>query len=271
MKVILFISIFCVSIGAAFAADLKVGDKCVTSSGAAGTVGVKYTEKGEAVGLKCIENAAVKAHEPAVLTADKQARRADGIGDYQFPKSTCLTQCTKNGKVDEHCFRMCGKMGRPNEKPAASIGQGKAIDGKPFKFEILPSDKCVLQKLPEVDPQLKCIKLKSTAPVGPARWTSREWSRRRRGEGEPLRGQLPGGGMRGPLAVRHDDRPAAADLVQELLGERRLAPEQRQHRHDAAGAEDEARARTASSGGAARAGSGSRRGAQAACRPPRGC
>jgi len=167
MKVILFISIFCVSIGAAFAADLKVGDKCVTSSGAAGTVGVKYTEKGEAVGLKCIENAAVKAHEPAVLTADKQARRADGIGDYQFPKSTCLTQCTKNGKVDEHCFRMCGKMGRPNEKPAASIGQGKAIDGKPFKFEILPSDKCVLQKLPEVDPQLKCINLKSTAPVGP--------------------------------------------------------------------------------------------------------
>ncbi|MHB8912970.1 MAG: hypothetical protein ACYC42_10080, partial [Lysobacter sp.] len=47
------------------------------------------------------------------------------------------------------------------------IGQVEAIEGKPFKFEILPSDKCVLQKVPEVDTQLKCINLKSTVPVGP--------------------------------------------------------------------------------------------------------
>lgn len=163
MKVILFISIFSVSICAALAADLKVGDKCVTSSGAAGTVGVKYTEKGEAVGLKCNENVAVKTHGPAVLPANEGARRAGGIGDYEFPKSTCLTQCTKNGKVDEHCFRMCGKMGRPIEKPVTSTGRAQAKKGEPFKFEILPSDKCVLQKLPEVDTQLKCLNL-SVAP-----------------------------------------------------------------------------------------------------------
>lgn len=41
---------------------------------------------------------------------------------------------------------------------ATWIGQAGAEE-KPFKFEILPSEKCVLQRLPEVDPQLKCLKL----------------------------------------------------------------------------------------------------------------
>lgn len=74
MKVILFISIFCVSIGTVFAADYKVGDKCTMSSGAAGTVGIKYSEKGEKIGLKCIENAAPKIPRPPVLPADKKAQ-----------------------------------------------------------------------------------------------------------------------------------------------------------------------------------------------------
>lgn len=45
---------------------------------------------------------------------------------------------------------------------ATWLGQAGAEE-KPFKFEILPSDKCVLQKVDEVDTELKCLKL-SVAP-----------------------------------------------------------------------------------------------------------
>src|SRR6185503_17606680 len=46
-------------------------------------------------------------------------------------------------------------------------------------------------------------------------------------------------GMRRRLAIRHDDRAAPADFIEELLGERRLAAEQGQHGDDAAGPQDE--------------------------------
>src|SRR5439155_10113782 len=56
-------------------------------------------------------------------------------------------------------------------------------------------------------------------------------------EREPLRGQLAGAGVGGLLAVRHDDRAPAAHLAQELLGQRRLAAEQGEHRDDTPRAE----------------------------------
>src|SRR6266516_3185904 len=58
---------------------------------------------------------------------------------------------------------------------------------------------------------------------------------------QPLGRQLAGAGMRGAFAIGYDDCAAAADLTEKLLGQRRLAAEQRQHRHDAAGAQDEAK------------------------------
>src|SRR5947207_11526193 len=60
-------------------------------------------------------------------------------------------------------------------------------------------------------------------------------------EREMLRGELAGAGMRGAFAIGYDDCAAAADLTEKLLGQRRLAAEQRQYRHDAAGAQDEAK------------------------------
>ena len=75
MKFLLLIGSLLMSIGVASAADLKVGDKCTTSSNTAGTVVVKYTEKGEAVGLKCQENtAAIISRNPA-RSADTLAKR----------------------------------------------------------------------------------------------------------------------------------------------------------------------------------------------------
>src|SRR5437762_5473876 len=47
--------------------------------------------------------------------------------------------------------------------------------------------------------------------------------------------------MRGAFAIGYDDCAAAADLTEKLLGQRRLAAEQRQYGHDAAGAQDEAK------------------------------
>lgn len=47
----------------------------------------------------------------------------------------------------------------------AWIGQVEAAE-KPFKFEILPSEKCVLKKIELVDPELKCLNLKASIPVG---------------------------------------------------------------------------------------------------------
>lgn len=50
---------------------------------------------------------------------------------------------------------------------ASWIGQATAAEEKPFKFEILPSEKCVLQKIdPNPDPVLKCLNLKASIPVG---------------------------------------------------------------------------------------------------------
>lgn len=77
MKIILIISILCVSIGTVLAADLKVGDKCATSSGTAGTVGIKYSEKGEAVGLTCIGSAAKTISRTPILSTGRKARSQD--------------------------------------------------------------------------------------------------------------------------------------------------------------------------------------------------
>lgn len=59
--------------GTAFAADLKVGDKCKTSKGTDGTVKTKYSEKGEAVGLTCVENTKAISQKP-ILSADKKTQ-----------------------------------------------------------------------------------------------------------------------------------------------------------------------------------------------------
>src|SRR5437773_9919528 len=56
-----------------------------------------------------------------------------------------------------------------------------------------------------------------------------------------LRGELAGAGMRGAFAIGYDDCAAAADLTEKLLGQPRLAAEERQYRHDAAGAQAEAK------------------------------
>src|SRR5881396_934290 len=60
-------------------------------------------------------------------------------------------------------------------------------------------------------------------------------------EREALRGERAGAGTRRRFAIRDDDRSSATDLIQELLGERSLAAEQRQYRDDAAGAQDKAK------------------------------
>src|SRR5258705_1042058 len=60
---------------------------------------------------------------------------------------------------------------------------------------------------------------------------------------EALRCELAGARVRRRLAIGYDDRAAAPDLAKELLGQRRLAAEQRQHRDDARRAQDQAEQR----------------------------
>src|SRR5882672_8024579 len=60
---------------------------------------------------------------------------------------------------------------------------------------------------------------------------------------QTLGGELAGSWMRRALAVRHDDRAAPPHLVEELLGQRRLTAEQRQHRDDTRRAQDQAEQR----------------------------
>ena len=62
-------------------------------------------------------------------------------------------------------------------------------------------------------------------------------------EREPFRGELTRARMGGRFAVGNDDRAAATDLVEELLGQRGLAPEQRQDGDYAGRAEYEAEQR----------------------------
>lgn len=91
MKVLALIVISCVSMSVVFAADLKVGDKCTTSAGTAGTVVKKYTEQGEEVGLTCKETTAtIIARNPA-LSADTRAKRIFDRWGKPLKKTDCAT------------------------------------------------------------------------------------------------------------------------------------------------------------------------------------
>src|SRR5690606_9234035 len=59
-------------------------------------------------------------------------------------------------------------------------------------------------------------------------------------KGEPLRGQFAGCWRQRLLAITDNQRAHPADLIEVLLRDRRLTPEEREHGHDAGGAKHHA-------------------------------